>query len=117
MTHLFVHLFCPLVGSDYHLRQDRLLLLEVGQLFLEVAVLLLLTYHAQLQSSVQRLDEGSCRLNYLLVNILDLGLHRVQILPVQLDQLVVLLQILVGLPRQILGKEMHTSTKPRCPVA
>ena len=40
------------IGGHDHLTQDGLLLLEVGQLLLEVVVLLLLVLHPQLQAPV-----------------------------------------------------------------
>lgn len=53
MSDLLVESFRPLEASDDHLAEHRFLLLEVGELLLEVAVLLLLGDHAQLQSSIQ----------------------------------------------------------------
>lgn len=110
-------LFGPLGGGHYHLVQDRLLLLQLGQLVLEVDVLLLLVDHAQFQGAVQRLDKRPSGVHDLVVVILDLGLHALQLLPEELDQLVVLLQILVGLADQILSQAASTSTMPVWPTA
>ena len=99
MSDLLVESFRAFEAGNDHLAEHRFLLLEVGQLLLEVAILLLLGDHAQLQSSVQRLDKRSCGLRDLFVYILDFSPHGVQLLPKELDELVVLLQVLVGLAR------------------
>ena len=104
-------------GGRDHLAQDGLLLLEVRQLLLEVIILLLLVYHPQLQPVVQGLHQRGRRLHDLLADVLDLGLHRGQVLSVEFDQLVVLLQVLVRLPRQVLNLARLTSTSPRWPMA
>ena len=104
-------------GGRDHLAQDRLLLLEVRQLLLEVIILLLLVYHPQLQPVVQGLHEWSGCLHDLLADVLDLGLHGGEVLSVEFDQLVVLLQVLVGFPGQVLNVGNLTSTSPRWPMA
>lgn len=97
VSYFFIESVCPLEGGDNHLAEHRFLLLEISELFLEVVILLFLGYHAQLQSSVQRLHKRRCGLRDLLVYILDFGPHGVQLLTEELDQLVVLLQVLVCL--------------------
>lgn len=72
-------------GGHDHLAEDGLLLLEFGQLFLEVGVFLLLVDHAQLQRAVQGLDQGRGGFGYLLVDVFDLGAHGLQLLPEELD--------------------------------
>ena len=77
MAHLIVQLLGPFKGGHNHLAQHRLFLLQVCQLFLEIAILLLLVYHSKLQASVQGLHQRSGRFHYLLPNVLYLCLHRV----------------------------------------
>ena len=67
----------PFERSHNHLAQHRLLLLQLSQLLLEVVILLLLVYHAQLQRTVERLHQGVGRLEDLLVNVFDFGFHTV----------------------------------------
>jgi hypothetical protein len=75
VSYFFVEMVRPLVRGDDHLAQNRLFLLQLGQLLLEVSVLFLLVCHAQLQTAVERLDERSSSLDYFLVDVIDLGLH------------------------------------------
>ena len=69
---------------------------------MEVAVLLLLRNHAQLEVAIERLDQRSGGLGYLLVNVLNFGLHSVKLLSEQLDQFVVFLQVTISLAGQVL---------------
>lgn len=97
-AHLLRH-FLGFLGSGHdHLAEDGLLLFEFRDLLLEVVVFLFLVDHAQLQTPVQRLDQWPRRIHYLIVAIRDLIPHGLELLPEQLDHLVVLLQVLVGLP-------------------
>ena len=112
-----MELLCSFEGGCDHLAQNRLLFLEVGQLLLEVVIFLLLVDHPQLQAAVEGLHKRGRGFYYLLVYVLDFGLHRVEFLPVQLDEFVVLLEIFVGFPGQILGRERGTSQRVRWPVA
>lgn len=82
-----------------------------------MAVLLLLAYHPQLQHPAQRLHQRGNGLQDLLVYVFDLGAHRLQVSPVELYQFVVLLQVLVGLPAQVLPRAVTTLTVERCPMA
>ncbi len=113
VSHLLIQQLCPFERRHDHLTEDGFLLLKVSELLLEVGILLLLTNHAQLESAVERLDEGSGGLSDLLVDVVDLGLHGHQFLPEELDQLVVLLQLAVSLPRQVLTYSRGTSTMPK----
>ena len=99
--------------GGYELAEDGLFLLELGELFLEVIILLLLAYHTQLERAVKRFNQRVGGLQNLLVYVLYFGAHRVQLLPEQLDQFVVFLQIFVGLARQGLTRKGGTSTMPR----
>ena len=99
--------------GGYELAEDGLFLLELGELFLEVIILLLLAYHTQLERAVKRFNQRVGGLQNLLVYVLYFGAHRVQLLPEQLDQFVVFLQIFVGLARQVLTRKGGTSTMPR----
>lgn len=69
---------------------------------MEVAVFLLLRNHAHLQVAIERLDQRGGSLSYLLVDVLNFGPHGVQLLPEQLDQLVVFLQVSIGLAGEVL---------------
>lgn len=89
----------PLERSHDHLTEHRLLLLEVSELLLEVVILLLLVYHAQLETAVEGLNERSGGCGDLLIYVVYFGLHGVQLLPEELDQLVILLKVLICLPR------------------
>jgi hypothetical protein len=99
-------------GHD-HLSQHRLLLLQIGYLLLEIRVLLFLRNHAEFQPAKKRLQKGGGGLVDLLVYVLNLGLHRGQILPEELHQLVVLLQILVRLSGQVLNQAQVTNSVGR----
>ena len=69
---------------------------------MKIIILLLLVDHAQLETAVQGLDKGGGGCGNFLVYVVDLVLHGVELLPEQLDQLVVLLKILVCLSSQVL---------------
>jgi hypothetical protein len=114
---LFVQQFRPFVGGDNHLTENRFFLLQVGQLLLEMSVLLFLVGHSQLQGPVQRLNQWRGCFNNFLIDVIDFGSHRLQFLAIELDQLVVLLKVFVSLAGQVLSGEEHTSTMERCPVA
>lgn len=66
---------------------------------MEIVIFFLLVDHAQLETAVEGLNEWRRGRGDLLVDVVYFGLHRIQLLPEQLDQLVVLLQVLVRLPR------------------
>ena len=72
-----MELLCSFEGGCDHLAQNWLLFLEVGQLLLEVVIFFLLVDHSQLQAAVEGLHKGGCGFYYLLVYVLDFGLHRV----------------------------------------
>lgn len=77
MSHLIIEFLCPLEGSRDHLAEHGLLLLKISDLFLEVGILLLLRDHAHLQIAVERLNQRSSGFGYLLVDVVNLGPHRV----------------------------------------
>lgn len=114
---LLVHLLCLLGGGYDHLAEDGFLLLELGDLVLEVGVFLFLVNHAQLQAPVQGLHQWSGGVQYFVIAIANLIPHGVQVLTEKLDQLVVLLEVLVGLPDQVLDKGRGTSTMLVWPTA
>lgn len=67
-------------------------------MLLEIVILFLLVDHAQLEAAVEGLDEWGRGGGDLFVDVVYFGLHRIQLLPEQLDQLMVLLQVFVRLP-------------------
>ena len=117
VSYFFVEGLGAFEGSHNHLTEDRLLLLKFCELFLEVIIFLFLVDHSQLQWTVQRLDEGSCSLEDLLIYVLYFGSHRVQLLPEQFNEFVVFLQIFIGFSGEVLFGKVFTSTMPRWPVA
>ena len=117
MTHFFMELLCSFEWSCDHLTEDWLFFLQVCQLLLEIVILLLLVYHSQFETTVEWLDQWGCCLHYFLVDVLNFSLHGVELLSVQLDQFVVLLEILVCLPGEILDRVRGTSQSERWPVA
>jgi hypothetical protein len=117
VTDLLVESVGSLERSGDHLAQDGLLLLEFGELLLEVDVFLFLRDHAEFEGAVEGLDQRRGGLGNFLINIFDFGFHCVQLLPEEFDELVVLLQVLVRLPGQVLSRVSFTSTMPRWPVA
>ena len=69
---------------------------------MKISIFFLLRYHAHLEVTVEGLDQGGGCLGDLLIDVVDLGLHGVQLLPKKLDQLVILLQVPVSLAGKIL---------------
>lgn len=108
----------PLGSGDYHLVQYRFLFLQLRELILEVRIFFLLVHHPQLQVAVQRFHQRPRCVHDLIVIIFYLILHCFQLLPEQLDQLVILLEILVSLAHEILTMISGcTSTIPVWPTA
>lgn len=68
-------------------------------MLLEIVILFLLVDHAQFETAVEGLDEWGRGGGDFFVDVVYFGLHGIELLPEQLDQLVVLLQVLVRLPR------------------
>ena len=102
-TNLIIEEFGTLRCGHDHLIEHRLLFLEFSELLLEVGILFLLVDHAQLERPVECLDEGASGISNLIVGVLDFVAHALELLPEQLNQLVVLLQVLVSFPHQILS--------------
>lgn len=112
-----MNLFCSFQRRHNHLTYYRFLLLQLGELLLEVAVLLLLVDHSQLERPVERFYQGRRGLDDLLIDVLYFGLHGVDFLPEELYKSMVLLEIFICLFGEILHKTGLTSTMVRWPVA
>jgi hypothetical protein len=84
---------------------------------LEVAVFFLLRNHAHLEVTIEGLDQRGGSLGDLFINVLNFSLHGVQLLPEKLDQLVVLLQVTIGLASEVLPsviKYLHHAEVTGC---
>lgn len=103
MAHLLLEKLDLLLPAHDHLRQHRLLLPQLGDLLLEAYVFFPLVHHAELQGPVQALHQGSRRVQYFIVYVLDFGAHALELLPVQLDQGRVILHVLVSIPHHVLA--------------
>jgi len=101
----------------YHLRKYWFLFLQIGELFLKIAILLLLLNHSQLKRSIQRFNKRSSCLNDFLIDIFDLRLHALQFLAIQFNKFMILLQIFICLSCEILNGGQYTSTIPWWPRA
>ena len=104
MSNILIKLIRSLERCNNHLREYRFLFLEISELLLKIIILLFLINHAQLKRTVQRLHQRCRSRSNLLIYVIDLRPHAVQLLPEQLDQLVVLLQVLIRLASQVLNQ-------------
>ena len=102
MTDFIVELFGAFGGGYDHLAEDGFLFFQLGELILEIVILLLLGDHAHLQTSVEAFDEGVGGVHDFVVGVFDFVLHGFEILPEKFNQLVVLLEVLVGLAHEVL---------------
>jgi hypothetical protein len=82
--------------------ENRFLLLELSELFLEIVVLFLLIGHPQLKCFEQWINQRAGSVRNLVIIVLDFVLHCFELLPEEFNQFVVLLQILITLTHQIL---------------
>lgn len=71
---------------------------------MKIIILLFLIDHAELERTVERLHERCRSRGNFLIYVIDLSPHGVELLPEQLDQIVVLLQVLIRLASQALNQ-------------
>jgi hypothetical protein len=74
MPNILIELIRPFKRGVNHLTEHRLLLPQLGELFLKVIILFLLIHHSQLQLSIQSFDQWHCGIGYLIVCITYFGL-------------------------------------------
>lgn len=104
MSNILIELIWSLERCDNHLREYRFLFLEISELLLKIIILLFLIDHAELERTVERLHERCRSRGNFLIYVIDLSPHGVELLPEQLDQIVVLLQVLIRLASQALNQ-------------
>ena len=102
LSNLLIEFLWSFEGGVDHLAEDWFLFFEICQLVLEVVVLLLLVQHPHLQLPVQSLNQWHRGIGDLIVGVEYFGLKRLKVLSEEFDKFVVLLEVFVGLARQVL---------------